>query len=63
MWHFVGQNTQQQWLWHAMDHRSGLGCASVFGRRTDARLLHRKALWEPFGFPRMEGCQRVGWRC
>ena len=46
---FVGKNTQQQWLWHAMDHRSGLGCASVFGRRKDALLLHRKALLEPFG--------------
>jgi len=53
MWRFVGKNTQQQLLWHAMDHRSGLVCASVFGRRKDTIFLHRKALLEPFGLTRL----------
>jgi insertion element IS1 protein InsB len=24
MWSFVGKKTQQRWLWHAIDHRTGV---------------------------------------
>src|SRR5881296_2560976 len=26
MWSFVGSKRQQRWLWHAIDHHTGLGC-------------------------------------
>ena len=26
MWSFVGSKSQQRWLWHAIDHHTGLGC-------------------------------------
>jgi insertion element IS1 protein InsB len=24
MWSFVGKKAQQRWLWHAIDHRTGV---------------------------------------
>jgi insertion element IS1 protein InsB len=29
MWSYVGTKTQQRWLWHAMDHRTGVMLAAV----------------------------------
>jgi insertion element IS1 protein InsB len=49
MWSFVGKKQDQRWLWQAMDHWSGRGLASVFGRRQDEVLVQLKALLEPFG--------------
>jgi insertion element IS1 protein InsB len=35
MWSFVGKKTQQRWLWHAMDHRTGVVLAYVLGTHQD----------------------------
>ena len=50
MWSFVGGKTQPQWLWGALDHRTGRILAYVFGRREDQAFLKLKALLEPFAF-------------
>jgi len=52
MWSFVGKKPEQRWLWHAIDHWTGTGLASVFGRRKDEVFLQLKALLEPFGLQR-----------
>jgi insertion element IS1 protein InsB len=52
LWSFVKRKKEPRWLGHAIDHRSGKGLASVFGRRQDEGFVKRKALWEPFGIPR-----------
>src|SRR2546422_3383307 len=52
MWSFVGGKTQPQWLWGALDHRTGRILAYVFGRREDQAFLKLKALLEPFGIRR-----------
>jgi insertion element IS1 protein InsB len=35
MWSFVGKKSQQRWLWHAIDHISGIVLAYVCGTRED----------------------------
>jgi len=49
MWSFVGDKTQQRWLWHAIDHRTGVMLAYVLGPREDEVFLQLKALLAPFG--------------
>ncbi len=49
MWSYVGKKDNPRWLWHAIDHQSGLVLAYVFGRRKDEVFLQLKALLEPFG--------------
>jgi len=53
MWSFVGNTSNPRWLWHAMDHHTGVVLAYVFGRRKDAVFLQRKALREPCGLTRV----------
>ena len=52
MWSFVGNKSQQRWLWHAIDHQTGKILAYVFGRRKDEVFLQLKDLLEPFGIQR-----------
>ena len=52
MWSFVGTKQEQRWLWHTLDHGTGKGLASVFGRRQDEVCLRLKSLLEPFGITR-----------
>src|SRR5207237_2918404 len=52
MWSFVGNKGNPRWLWHAIDHHTGMVLAYVFGRRKDAVFLQLKALLEPFGLTR-----------
>jgi len=52
MWVYVGKKTEQRWLWHAIDHRTGKVLAYVFGRCQDEVFLKLKALLEPFGITR-----------
>ena len=33
MWSFVGTKKAPRWLWHAIDHHTGIVLAYVFGRR------------------------------
>jgi|SRR5262245_59787637 len=35
MWSFVGSKAQRRWLWHAIDHLTGVVLAYVFGSRAD----------------------------
>jgi insertion element IS1 protein InsB len=35
MWSFVQKKEQQRWLWHAIDHQSGVVLAYVCGTRED----------------------------
>lgn len=49
MWSYVGNKTQQRWLWHAIDHRTGVILAYVLGPRQDEVFLQLQALLAPFG--------------
>ena len=48
-WRFVGRKAHQRWLWHAIDHLSGVVLAYAFGRRADKVFLVFKTLLKPFG--------------
>ena len=52
MWSYVRSKAHPRWLWHAIDHHTGMVLAYVFGRRQDTVFLQRKALLEPFGITR-----------
>ncbi len=52
MWSFVGKKNNQRWLWHAIDHQTGVVLAYVLGKHTDEVLLKLKKLLEPFGIKR-----------
>jgi len=52
MWSFVGKKKAPRWLWHALDHRTDVVLAYVFGRREDHAFLQLKALLVPFGITR-----------
>ncbi len=49
MWSFVGNKSQQRWLWHAIDHDSGKILAYVLDARKDRAFRRLKTLLEPFG--------------
>lgn len=48
MWSFVQSKQQQRWLWHAIDHNSGVVLAYVLAPRHDEAFVKLKALLEPF---------------
>ena len=52
MWSFVGNKGHQRWLWHAIERRSGLVLAYVFGDRSGGVFPQLKALLIPFGISR-----------
>lgn len=49
MWSFVGSKQQPRWLWHAIDHKTGVVLACVLSDHKDAAFLELKTLLEPFG--------------
>lgn len=49
MWSYVGSKENQRWLWHAIDHKTGIILAFTFGRRKDEVFVELKSLLEPFG--------------
>lgn len=51
-WSFVGNKSNQRWLWYAVDHATNILLAYVFGKRTDEVFRKLKALLEPFGITR-----------
>ncbi len=51
-WSFVGNKSNQRWLWYAVDHVTNTVLAYVFGKRTDEVFKELKALLEPFGINR-----------
>lgn len=48
-WSFVQRKAQQRWLWHAIDHLTGVVLAYAFGSRADAVFVELKKLLKPFG--------------
>lgn len=52
MWSFVGKKEQQRWLWHAIDHTSGVILAYVCGTHEDDVFLQLKDYLRPFGISR-----------
>ena len=51
-WSFVGNKSNQRWLWYAVDHATNIVLAYVFGKRTDEVFKQLKTLLEPFGITR-----------
>jgi len=49
MWSFVQSKVHQRWLWHAIDHLSGVVLAYAFGSRTDKVFVELQKLLKPFG--------------
>jgi len=49
MWSFVQSKAQQRWLWHAIDHLTGVVLAYAFGSRADEMFVKLKKLLKPFG--------------
>jgi hypothetical protein len=49
MWSFVGSKVHQRWLWHAIDHLTGVVLAYVLGSRADKVFLQLQKLLKPFG--------------
>ena len=49
MWSFVEKKSQQRWLWHAIDHRTGVVLAYVLGTHQDEVFLQLKTLLAPLG--------------
>ena len=48
-WSFVKSKAHQRWLWHAIDHLSGVVLAYTFGRRADTVFVELQKLLKPFG--------------
>ena len=51
-WSYVGNKSNQRWLWYAIDHASNTVLAYTFGKRQDAVFQELKALIEPLGVHR-----------
>lgn len=48
-WSVVGTKTQQRWFWPAIDHRTGVMLADVFGSRHDEVWVQLQQLLPPVG--------------
>jgi transposase-like protein len=46
-WSFVGNKSNQRWLWYAVDHATNTVLAYVFGKRKDTVFQDLKALLAP----------------
>ena len=51
-WSFVGNKSNQRWLWHAVDHATNTVLAYVFGKRKDRVFQELKTLLAPFNISR-----------
>ena len=49
MWSFVGDKSNQRWLWQAVDHQTGEVLAYALGKRQDIVFQQLQELLEPFG--------------
>jgi insertion element IS1 protein InsB len=49
MWSFVGNKSQQRWVWHAIDHDLGEVLAYVLAAHEDEAFVKLKGLLESFG--------------
>ena len=50
---FVESKSNQRWLWHATDHKTGKILAYTFGKRSDEVFLELRGLPEPFGIKKI----------
>jgi insertion element IS1 protein InsB len=51
-WSFVGNKSNQRWLWYAVDHATNTVLAYVFGKRKDTVFQDLKALLAPLNISR-----------
>ena len=51
-WSYVGNKSNQRWLWYAVDHATNTVLAYVFGKRKDEVFAELKALLAPFNISR-----------
>jgi IS1 family transposase len=51
-WSFVGNKSNQRWLWHAVDHATNTVLGYVFGKRKDTVFQELKALLAPLNIGR-----------
>ena len=51
-WSYVGNKSNQRWLWHAVDHATNTVLAYVFGKRKDDVFKQLKTLLAPFNVTR-----------
>ena len=51
-WSYVGNKSNQRWLWHAVDHATNTVLAYVFGKRKDDVFKQLKTLLAPFNITR-----------
>ena len=51
-WSYVGNKSNQRWLWYAIDHESNRVLAYTFGRRKDEVFKELKERLQPFGIHR-----------
>ena len=57
MWSFVGSKKEQRWLWHAIDHVTGMVLAYVLAPHKDEALVKLVNLLKPFEIKRFfYGC-------
>ena len=52
MWSFVGSKKEQRWLWHAIDHVTGMVLAYVLAPHKDEALVKLVNLLKPFEIKR-----------
>jgi insertion element IS1 protein InsB len=52
MGRFVGSKKEQRWLWHAIDHVTGMVLAYVLAPHKDEALVKLMNLLKPFGIRR-----------
>ena len=60
-WSYVGNKSNQRWLWYAIDHATNTILAFVFGRRKDIIFKKLRALLEPFGINLIGEHMNVTW--
>lgn len=51
-WSYVGNKSNQRWLWYAVDHASNSVLAYAFGKRQDDVFRELKGLLDPLGIRR-----------
>jgi len=51
-WSYVGNKSNQRWLWYAVDHATNTVLAYMFGKRKDEVFKKLTALLEPFAIRR-----------
>ncbi len=51
-WSFVGNKSNQRWIWYAVEHSTNTILAYVFGKRKDVVFKELQTLLKPFNIKR-----------